>query len=81
MMTTLVNKVLLLDEAAQSIEERLDTLQQSNPKRLETLVGVCARLSLIDQIRVSSFAGSTQFEKDNFLYQINPLLLSHYNLY
>lgn len=72
-MSTLVNRVLLLDETAQSIERKLNTLQENDPKRLETLVGVCARLSLIDQIRMFSFAGSTQYERDNFLYQINRL--------
>lgn len=72
-MSTLVDRVLLIDEATPGIEERLNALQQSNLKRLEILVGVCARLSLVDQIRGFSFVGSTQFEKENFLYQIDRL--------
>lgn len=68
-MSELVDRILLIDGAA-AVEERLKSWQQSNPKRLETLVGVCARLPLIDQIRGFSFAGETHFEKESFLYQI-----------
>jgi hypothetical protein len=69
----MVGRVLLIDEATQGLEEKLYALQQSNPKRLEILIGVCARLSLVDQIRDFSFVGSTQSEKEYFLYQIDRL--------
>ena len=72
-MSTLVHGVLLIDDATHDVEEKLNALQQSSPKRHETLIGVCARLSLIDQIRGFSFVGSTQFETRNFLYQIDRL--------
>jgi len=72
-MSTLVQSVLAIDGLPQGIEEKFKVLQQSDPKRLEILVGVCARLSLIDQIRGFSFSGSTQFEKENFHYQIDRL--------
>lgn len=72
-MSTLIDKILLIDEATQGTEERLNTLQQNNPKHRETLVGVCARLSLVDQIRAFPFVGNTPFEKEFFLYQIDRL--------
>jgi hypothetical protein len=72
-MSKLVDTVLLIDGSTYDIEERLNALQLRNPKRLETLVGVCARLLLVDQIRDLSFAGNTRFEKKSFLYQIDRL--------
>jgi hypothetical protein len=72
-MSTLIDKVLLIDNATPSTEGKLNALQQSNPKRLETLIGVCARLSLVDQIRGFSIMGDTLSEKENFLYQIDRL--------
>jgi len=72
-MSKLVDRVLLIDDATYNVEEKFNALQQSNPKRLEILAGVCARLSLVDQIRGFSFVGNTQFEKESFLYQIDRL--------
>lgn len=72
-MSALINRVLLIDESTQGIEERLNALQQSNPKRCNTLNGVCVRLSMVDQIHGCSFTGNTQWEKENFLYQIDRL--------
>lgn len=73
MMRVLIQRVLVIDEAVQGDNENLNALQEDNPKRLETLVGVCARLALVDKIRGFSFIGIAQFEKENFLYQIDRL--------
>jgi hypothetical protein len=37
-MIELVERVLAIDDATNDVEERLNSWQQSNPKRLETVV-------------------------------------------
>jgi hypothetical protein len=69
----LVETVLLIYGGTYNIKGRIHDMQQKNPKRLEILVGVCARLLLIDQICGLSFAGNTRSEKESFLYQIDRL--------
>jgi hypothetical protein len=72
-MSTLVNRVLLIDEDTQGIGDKLDALQQSNSECYYKLIGVCYRLSFIDQVRALSFVGSIPFENKNFFYQIDRL--------
>jgi len=57
----------------EGVQEKLNTLQKNDAKRHETLVGVCARLSLVDQIRNIPFVQDTQMVKEYFLYQIDRL--------
>lgn len=71
--STLLDRILLIEEPSHGVEEEIDALQQNNLERLKTLVGVCARLSLVDQIHSFSSAGNTQLEQDNFDYHIDRL--------
>ena len=72
-MSTLAHRILLIDQDMEGVQEKLNSLQKNDTKRHETLVGVCARLSLVDQIRNIPFIQGAQIEEEYFLYQIDRL--------
>lgn len=73
-MNVLVNNVLVINNVTQkTVGERLKAFAKTDRKRLETLIGVCARLFFVDQICAFPTLGNSQLERDNLFYQINRL--------